>query len=143
VGEGVDVFEIQERVIADVLGSVEHQQAVEAAPKILDDVQQLAATVLQAQRNNPALLARAVDEALQTLREPLPGAYVKDLRQAYETYQRDGDVEALLAVIDPWASGPGAVQKLETAAEQEQEAAPAEQLSREELHLVCWEYVWS
>jgi HEAT repeat protein len=43
-------------VIADILGSVEHRQAVEAAPKILDDVQQLAATVLQAQRNNPALL---------------------------------------------------------------------------------------
>jgi hypothetical protein len=133
VGEGVDVFEIQERVIADILGSVEHQQAVEAAPKILDDVQQLAATVLQAQRNNPALPARAVNEALQTLREPLPGAYVKDLREAYETYQRDGDVEALLT----------AVQELETAAEQEPGAASPEQLTREELHLVCWEYVWS
>jgi predicted RNA-binding protein with EMAP domain len=133
VGEGVDVFEIQERVVEDVLGSVEHRQAVEAAPKILDDVQQLAATVLQAQRNNPALPARAVDEALQTLREPLPGAYVKDLREAYETYQRDGDVEALL----------DAVQELETTAEQEQEAASANQLTREELHLVCWEYVWS
>jgi NACalpha-BTF3-like transcription factor len=74
-----------------------------------------------------------VDAALQTLREPLPGAYVKDLRQAYETYQRDGDVEALLT----------AVQDLETATEQEQEAAPADQLTREDLHLVCWEYVWS
>jgi len=139
VGEGVDVFEVQERVIADILGSVAHRQAVEAAPKILDDVQQLAATVLQAQRNNPALgcrssaSARAVDEALQTLREPLPGAYVKDLREAYEAYQRDGDVEALL----------DAVQELETAAEQEPEAPPAEKLTREDLHLVCWEYVWS
>jgi hypothetical protein len=129
----VDVFEIQERVIADILGSVEHRQAVEAAPKILDDVQQLAATVLQAQRNNPALPARAVDEALQTLREPLPGAYVKDLREAYETYQRDGDGEALLA----------AVQELETAAEQEAEVHAAEGFTREDLHLVCWEYVWS
>jgi hypothetical protein len=73
----------------------------------------------------------------------LNSAYVKDLRGAYETYQRDGDVEALLAVIDPWASGPGAVQELETATEQEPEAAPADQLTREELHLVCWEYVWS
>lgn len=27
---------------------------------------------------------------------PLPGAYVKDLREAYEDYQRDGDVEAVL-----------------------------------------------
>jgi len=62
-----------------------------------------------------------------------PGAYVKDLREAYEAHQRDGDVEALLV----------AVQTLETAAEQEQEAAPAEQLTREGLHLVCWEYVWS
>jgi hypothetical protein len=41
----------RERVIADVLGSVEHRQAVEAAPKIPDGVQQLAETVLQAQRN--------------------------------------------------------------------------------------------
>ena len=96
-------------------------------------MQQLAATVLQAQRNNPALLARAVDEALQTLREPLPGAYVKDLREAYEAYQRDGDVEALLA----------AVRELETAGEQEPETHAAEQLTREDLHLVCWEYVWS
>jgi deoxyadenosine/deoxycytidine kinase len=63
----------------------------------------------------------------------LNSAYVKDLHEAYETYQRDGDVEALLA----------AVQDLETATEQEQEAAPANQLMREDLHLVCWEYVWS
>jgi len=32
---------------------------------------------------------------------------------------------------------------LETAAEQEPEAPPADQLTREDLHLVCWEYVWS
>jgi len=133
VGEGVNVFEIQDRVIVDILDSVQHRQAVEAAPKILDDVQQLVATVLQAQRNNPALSARTVDEALRTLREPLPGAYVKDLREAYEAYRRDGDAEALLTVVE----------EMETAAGPERETSPAQQLTREELHLVCWEYVWS
>ncbi len=51
----------------------------------------------------------------------------------YEVYQRDGDVAALLA----------AVQELETAAEQELEAAPVGHLTPEDLHLACCEYVWS
>ena len=50
-----DVFEIQDRMVADVLKSLRNQQAIEAAPKIVDPVQQLVATVLQQQRNNPAV----------------------------------------------------------------------------------------
>jgi hypothetical protein len=37
-----------------------------------------------------------------------------------------------------------AVQRLETRSEElEQRAAPATSLTEEDLHLVCWEYVWS
>ncbi len=128
-----DVFEIQDRVIKDILSSVQNQQAIEAAPKIVDSVQQLVATVLQQQRNNPAVSSRSVRAALRALREPLPGAYVKDLRGAYDAFRRDGDVEALLA----------AVQVVETSAEPERETPPARKLTREDLHLVCWEYLWS
>jgi NACalpha-BTF3-like transcription factor len=64
----------------------------------------------------------------------LPKAYIKDLGAAYEAYQREGDVAALLE----------AVQRLETRSEEsEQRAAPATSLTEEDLHLVCWEYVWS
>ena len=128
-----DVFEIQDRVIKDILSSVQNQQAIEAAPKIVDSVQQLVATVLQQQRNNPAVSSRSVRAALRALREPLPGAYVKDLRGAYDAFRRDGDVEALLA----------AVQVVETSAEPERETPLARKLTREDLHLVCWEYLWS
>ncbi|MBS3784947.1 MAG: helicase, partial [Anaerolineae bacterium] len=132
-GEGVDFFEIQDRVIADILASVRNQQAIEAAPKILDDMQQLVATVLAGQRNNPAVPSGEVREALRTLREPLPRAYVGDLRDAYDAYRRDGDVVALLA----------AVQGLETTKAPEEQMPAAQELTQEDLHLVCWEYVWS
>jgi superfamily II DNA or RNA helicase len=132
VGEDVDFFEIQDRVIEDVLGSVRNQQAIEAAPKILDEMQQVAATELQAQMNNPAVASGAVREALRKLREPLPRAYVGDLQEAYDAYRRDGDVAALL----------GAVQELETTEAPEQSGGPTEPLTRDELHLVCWEWVW-
>ena len=132
-GEGVDFFEIQDRVIEDVLASVRNQQAIEAAPKILDDTQQLVATVLQQQMNNPAVSSGDVRDALRRLREPLPGAYVGDLRDAYDAYRRDGDVLALLA----------AVQELEAGAGPAQDAVSSQALSRDDLHLVCWEWVWS
>ncbi|MGC9400632.1 MAG: helicase-related protein [Anaerolineae bacterium] len=134
VAENVDVFAVQESVIEHILRSVQHQQAVEAAPKIVDPLQQTVRTVLEQQRHNPAVSAQAIRAALKALREPLSRAYVKDLRAAYEEYQRDGDLAALLDAVDA----------LETGASQPETRAPtAAPLTREDLHLVCWEYVWS
>jgi hypothetical protein len=130
-----EVFDIQDRVIDDILSSVQHQQAVEAAPKIVDPVQQLVATVLQGQRNNPALSSREVKAALKSLQAPLPGAYLKDLREAYEAYRRDGDAAALLAAVQALEADSGE--------QRGQDARPSRQLTRKDLHLVCWEYVWS
>ncbi len=132
-GKDVDVFEIQDRVVEDILGSVRNQQAIEAAPKILDETQQLVATELQAQLNNPAVASSEVREALRVLREPLPGAYVSDLWDAYGAYRRDGDVAALLR----------AVQALEPGPVPERDAPTTRPLVPEDLHLVCWEWIWS
>ncbi len=128
-----DVFEVQERVIEHILTSVQGQRAIEAAPKILDEVQLTVAHVLQGHRNDPALSSQEVRAALEGLREPLPGAYLKDLRQAYASYQRDGDAATLLATV----------QELEGKTEPEPEAPAEPLLTQEDLHLVCWEYVWS
>ena len=133
LGEGVDVFEIQDRVVDHIHASVRNQQAVEAAPKILDDTQQLVATELQNQMNNPSVSSLEVRKALRKLREPLPRAYVGDLREAYDAYRRDGEVAALLS----------AVQELDTSGEPDQHTSPSQHLSRDDLHLVCWEWVWS
>jgi hypothetical protein len=133
VGENVDVFAVKDQVMEHILRSVQHQQAVEAAPKIVHPLQQTVRTVLEQQRNNPAVSSQAVRAALKALREPLSRAYVKDLRAAYEDYQRDGNLIALLAAVDA----------LETVESQPEGQAPtAAPLTREDLHLVCWEYVW-
>jgi superfamily II DNA or RNA helicase len=134
IGEA-DVFAIQERVMDDILSSVQRQQALEAAPKIVDEVQNLVATVLQAQLNNPDLPRRKVRSVLKGLRQPLTGAYLRDLRDAYDAHQRDGDAGALLEAASR------VVQATASPAETEMPAAP--QLQKEDLHLVCWEYIWS
>lgn len=57
--------------------------AAEAVPKIVGRVQRLVATVLQEQRNHPAVSAKAVKAALKSLQQPLPGAYLNDLREGH------------------------------------------------------------
>ncbi|MBN1873100.1 MAG: SWF/SNF helicase family protein, partial [Anaerolineae bacterium] len=127
-----EVFDIQARVIADILQSVRHQQALEAAPKTVDPLQQQIITLLQQQRHNPAVALQTVKAALQVLRQPLSRARLKDLRAAYTAYQRAQDMAALLASVQ----GSGA------------DSAPMETPNRvkplmeDELHLVCWEYIW-
>ncbi len=136
-----DVFAVQERVIADVLGNVRHRRAVEAAPKIVDPVQQVVATVLQAQRANPAVAWAEVRAALRTLQEPLPGACVRELQAAYKAFQREGDVAALLDAVSGLDAASGDNRGLRTAPSSSSVSSPS--LSEADLRLVCWEYVWS
>ena len=134
IGEA-DVFAIQEKVMDDIVGSVERQQALEAAPKIIDEVQNLVATVLQTQLNSPNLSRKQVRAALKALKQPLPGAYLRDLRTAYDAYQLDGDVTTLFEAVTQTTHA--------TAAPVETSSSSVFQLRKEDLHLVCWEYIWS
>jgi superfamily II DNA or RNA helicase len=133
IGEA-DVFAIQEQVIDDILRSVQQQQAIAAAPKIVDEIQNLVSTVLQEQLNNPDLPRKKVRAALKRLRRPLLSAYLRDLQVAYDAYQGNGDAAALLE----------AVGQIVQAAEPAERPAPAiRPLQKQDLHLVCWEYIWS
>ncbi len=128
----VDVFAIQARVIADILRSVRHRQAVSAAPKLLDPLQQTVVTLLQQQRNHPAVPWREIKAALKVLREPLPNAYLRDLRDALDAYRRDGDLAALLEAVRAFEGRSGAASPAP--------AAPRP-LTEDDLHLVCWEAI--
>jgi superfamily II DNA or RNA helicase len=78
----VDIFALQEQVIASIVQSSTEQIAVEEAPKLLDPIQQTIATTLRGYINNPTLNAREIIAALQRLAEPQPGVYIKALRKA-------------------------------------------------------------
>ena len=131
----VDIFAIQEKVIEDILASVREQQAVEAAPKILDPLQQTVITLLRGYLNSPSVKRGDVREAMQRLRGPMTHTAVRELRRAYEQFQQDPDIVDLLDFgrkVD--SSEGGSVNGPE-----ERQAS----LTREDLHLVCFDYVWS
>jgi len=128
-----DVFAIQERVIADILRSVQHQQALEAAPKTVDPLQQQVIVALQQHLRNPALAAQEIKAALTALRQSLSRARLKDLRAAYSAYQQTQDIAALLETIREFGAPPAP----------SAEPGAAAPLAREDLRLVCWEYIWS
>ena len=130
-----DVFAIQDRVIDDILGSVREQQAVEAAPRILDPLQQTVITLLRSYLNSPAAKRTEVREAMQRLRSPMTHAAIRDLRRVYEQFNGDQDIAPVIGCVlamdaveaDSESSGPDAHRPL----------------TREDLHLVCFDYIWS
>src|SRR5207247_8129992 len=82
----VDIFALQEKVIASIVQSSAEQVAVEEAPKLLDPIQQTIATTLRGYINNPAVSRKDIIAAIQRLNEPQPGVYIKTLRKAYEAF---------------------------------------------------------
>ncbi len=145
----VDIFALQERVIASILEGVAHQVVRAEAPKRLDSVQRELATRLQQAllpllrpgsrgSDQPALPARAdLEAALRRVNTPQPRTYLRTLREALNLLKKGGDLEEALRLIltieEPLpdeavdADSPGK-QRL---------------LRREDLRLVCFEYVWS
>ena len=92
----VNVFEIQEKVKTDILKSIQSHAAMEAAPKIVDGIQQTISSVLQANLNNPALNRSQTLQALKILRQPMIQSHIRALKSAYEHYQVSRREEELL-----------------------------------------------
>ena len=130
----VDIFALQEKIIASIVQSSIEQVAVEEAPKQLDPIQQTIATTLRGYINSPAISRKDVIAAIQQLNVPLPGVYVKTLRKAYEVFTTSARVDELLAAVQSIS------QEQEPPASTESESkAP---VRREDLKLVCFDYVW-
>ena len=130
-----DVFAVQEKVIDDILGSVQERQAVEAAPKMLDPLQQTVITLLRGFLNSPMIERSNVRDAMRRLGAPMTHTAIRDLRRTYERFQRDQDVEPVISYVrslDITAplAGVGS-------------SRPKRPLTRDDLHLVCFDFVWS
>ena len=130
-----DIFAIQEKVIDDILDSVREQQAIDAAPKILDPLQQTVITLLRGYVNSPAVERHVVRDAMRRLRSPMSHAAIRDLRRVYDNLQRDQNIEPVISHIHSM----DAVEP-ETDPPDPGTHAP---LSREDLNLVCFDYVCS
>jgi superfamily II DNA or RNA helicase len=140
-GGEVNIFALQEKVIASIVQSSVEQVAVEEAPKILDPIQQTIATTLRGYINNPLVSRKEVIAAIQTLTGPQPGVYIKTLRKAYEEFVANSQVESLLAAVQDLESSstPTPVRDITSASNSEESSTP---VSREDLRLICFDYVW-
>ena len=85
--------------------------------------------------NNPALKRSEVRAVLRTLSLPMTRVMLNHVKVAYQTYQANEDVKQLLEALQDDSSGP------EPTAEQQPVSTLT--LTVDDLHLVCWAYVWS
>lgn len=134
IGEA-DVFQIQEQVLNDILHSVQEQEAIEAAPKILDPTQQTIITLFRGYLNSPLVKRSDIKDLIYRLSEPMRHTQLKMLRKAYEDFQRNRDIEALTKSVRDLKS-----KSAEPEGYNEETRMP---LKREDLHLVCFDFVWS
>lgn len=132
--EEVDIFDIQNRVMDDIVRSVSEQHALASGPKVVSQEQLTVAEVLRARLDHPGIDREEVKLFRRFLRQPLPGAYVKRLRATLQVFNRTKDLNGLLNELRSLSQSAGTVEPLES---------KPFSIGREDLHLVCYEYVWS
>jgi superfamily II DNA or RNA helicase len=132
----VNVFEIQDKVIESIMGDVEQQQAAAIVNGPVAEEQALVAQVLQGHLNHPEMDRGELRELRKFLRQPLVGASVQQLRKAIRGYSSTNDVRALIETVRALYQHQGALSSLNSPDEK-----PASKITREDLKLVCYEYI--
>jgi superfamily II DNA or RNA helicase len=129
------VFELQERAIENVLESSQQQSALEAAPRTVEAIQQTVVTLLQGYLGHPDVSRPRVIEAIRFLNQPMWRTQIADLRRAYKEFQRNANIDALLAEVEGIRSRFGN----QHSGRQANPAKPA--ITRDDLRLICFDLV--
>lgn len=131
----VDIYRIQDKIIQDIMGGVERQQAASLVSKPVAEEQAVAAQILARNLSHPDFDRTELKELRKFLRQPMVGASVKRLREALKKYRATSDLHALVDVVQELYEQQG-----------ESDAGPADayrgpRFTRGDLHLVCYEYI--
>jgi hypothetical protein len=129
------VFELQEKVIQDILHSEEEKRALEVAPRSVDPIQQTVATALQSFLNHPDIDRQRAIEAIRFLNQPMLRIQVQKLRQAFRDFQSKGDFKLLLVSVEDLRSTVGTEEPRKETFEK------ARRLKREDLRLICFDFL--
>jgi superfamily II DNA or RNA helicase len=129
------VFAIQEAVIEHILRSAEERQAAVAAPRAIDTVQQNVATAIQGYLNHPDIDRKRAIELIRFLNQPMQQVQVKALRAAFKSFKAAGQVGALIVEVER-------LQAILVEHEPKvHDLKPSTPLRREDLRLICFEFV--
>ncbi len=131
----LDVYQVQDKVIEAILADVAQQQAAAIVDKPVAEEQNIASQILRQHLNTPGLERAELKQLRAFLKQPLVGAAVARLRQAVQQYSATGDVAGLVETVRTLA------QQQAPPAAPAPSARPFRPLGRDDLHLVCYEYL--
>jgi superfamily II DNA or RNA helicase len=134
----VDVFEIQDKVIESIMGTVERQEAAAIVNKPIAEEQTLVAQVLQAHLNNSSFERKELRDLRNFLKQPLVGAAVQQLRKALQTYSSTNDVHVLIETVRALHQHQAA-----DSSHGSSDAKSKSRTTREDLKLICYEYIYA
>lgn len=130
-----DVFLLQEKVIGHILKAERETEAKAAAPKTVDPMQQAVAEELKSSIRRGAVDREAAKRALRYLGQPMARFAIKRLKSAHAAWSDDHDDRALLAAVQSLAT--------DFAKDSADDGSLETTISREQLELICFEYVSS
>ena len=131
----LDVFAIQEKIIASIVQTLDYQATATLTEKIVASEQNVISEILASHLNNPTFERATLRELRKFLKEPLVGSAIQQLRQALNTYSTNHDIASLVQVVQSIATRHGIVQP------QQPESIASTRLTRNDLKLVCYEYI--
>jgi SNF2 family DNA or RNA helicase len=132
-----NVFDAQERVITSILADVEQQDAAVLVAKPVDEQQNIVSQILQEHLNHPDFERKELRELRKFLKQPLVGASVLLLRKSVQNYSSSGDLHSLVQVLRDLYEQQGGY------SEDSADVKRGYRIKREDLRLMCFEYVWS
>ena len=124
-------------LIEDILRSFEEQKALEVAPRSVDPIQQTLATAIHGYLNHPDIERRRAIECIRFLNQPMLVVQVRELRKAYNNFQRKADIKSLLTAIEGLRAKLGD-QPVTTDGEA---SGAMGHLGRSDLRLICFDLV--
>ncbi len=130
-----DVFLLQDKVIDAILRADRETGAKAAAPKTIDATQQVVTEELKNAIRRGKVNRDAAKSAISYLAQPMARFAIKRLKAAHAAWRGDGDDGALLAAVESLAA--------DFAKDSNGDGAAATALTREQLELICFEYVSS
>jgi hypothetical protein len=134
----VNVFEIQDKVIESIMADVEQQEAAAIVNKPVAEEQALVAQMLQGHLNHPKVDRSELRELRKFLKQPLVGASVQQLRKALQTYSDTNDVHGLIETVQALYQHQG-VSSTDEAGDKRR----LSRIAREDLKLICYEYIYA
>ncbi|MBK9713563.1 MAG: helicase [Kouleothrix sp.] len=135
--QAINVFEVQEKIIASILGAVEQQEVAAIVSKPVAEEQTLASQILQSHLNSPEFSRAELRDLRKFLKLPLVGASVQQLRKALQSYSSSNAVADLIATVRELYQNQGGPSA------EAPEKKVGSGLTREQLRLICYEYVYA